>query len=66
MKKDNDDISTTLRLSREKMDKHITLLFADGSRHVIRPTKAFECRWRDLADAVAEGRSYFIERETRQ
>jgi len=47
------------------MDRSMTLVFRNGARHVVHPTKAFEGDWRGLADYIAGGEPYQIERQVK-
>ena len=62
MANQKEELSSTLRLSREKAERGMTLVFQDGSRHVIHPTKAFRADWRGLAESIAGNRAFRIER----
>lgn len=62
MARSSEELSTTLKLSREKMGSSLTLVYLNGTRHVIHPTKAFQGDWRALAEAVSQGQPYRIER----
>ena len=54
------ELSAALKGAREKSGEIITMIYENGSQHVIRPTKAFRGSVRDLCDAVAAGASYKI------
>lgn len=56
---------STAQLSREKWGRGITLVFQNGARHVINPTKAFQGDVRGLAEYIAAGEPYRLEREAR-
>lgn len=57
--------ASTSQSSREKMDRSMTLVFRNGARHVVHPTKAFDGDWRGLADYIAGGEPYQIERQVK-
>lgn len=53
-----DELSRTLKACRQPYGESRTILFEDGSTHVLRPSAAFTGDWRKLAEHVAEGRPY--------
>lgn len=53
-----DEMSRTLALCRELSGLTITMQFPDGSRQVIRPTKAFKQDHAGLCQTLAGGREY--------
>lgn len=58
-----EELSLTLKKSRESSGLIITMLFEDGSRHVIRPSAAFNGDVRGLVEYISEGRKYKLLRD---
>jgi len=56
----SDELSSALKGAREKSGETITMEYPNGSKHVIRPTKAFKGSVRDLCDHIACGAPYRI------
>jgi hypothetical protein len=55
-----EEVSASLKGSREKSDAVIVMEFENGAQQVIRPTKAFRGSPKDLCDHIANGASYRI------
>ena len=58
--KNQPNVEDILKLSREPMNKSITMQFEDGSTQLVRPTRAFDGNWRALCEHIAHGRAYKV------
>jgi hypothetical protein len=56
------DATQYLKAAKEPSGEAVTILFEDGSRQVVRPTKAFNGDWRGLCEHLAAGRNYKVKR----
>lgn len=60
---DGDELARTLKKCREPLEQSVTIKFMDSrAQHVVRPTKAFQGDWRGLAEHLADGHPYTVER----
>ena len=59
----SNDVSITLKMSKQPLGKSMSVIFEDGSMQVVNPTAAFNGDWRGLAEAIAKGRPYKIRRD---